>query len=46
MLLVIQVCDLIHMRNQHSPVFLLSTNIGRMWDHVALAMVQQELPSQ
>ena len=38
-----QVCDLIDMRNKHNPAFLLSTNVGRMWDHLAVALVQQDL---
>ena len=38
-----QVCDLIDMRNKHNPAFLLSTNVGRMWDHLAAALVQQDL---
>ena len=30
------------MRNKHSPAFILSTDVGRMWDHLAVSLVQQD----
>ena len=36
-----KVADCLTLRNRHSAVFLMSTDIGRMLDHIALALIQQ-----
>ena len=36
-----QVADILTMRNRHSPVFLMGTDIGRMLDDIAISLVHQ-----
>ena len=34
---------MIDLRNRHSALFLMSTDIGRMLDHIAIALVTQDM---
>ena len=36
-----EVADILNMRNRHSPVFLMSTDVGRLLDHIAISLVHQ-----
>ena len=36
-----EVADCINLRNRNSTIFLMSTDIGRMLDHISIALVQQ-----
>ena len=36
-----QVADILNMRNRHTPVFLMGTDIGRMLDQIATSLVHQ-----
>ena len=36
-----QVADILMMRNRHSPVFLMATDVGRMLDDIAISLVHQ-----
>ena len=38
-----EVADIINMRNRHSPVFLMGTDVGRMLDHIAISLVHQAM---
>ena len=38
-----KVADILNMRNCHSPLFLMGTDIGRMLDHIAISLVHQAL---
>ena len=33
--------DILNMRNRHSPVFLMGTDVGRLLDNIAIELVHQ-----
>ena len=39
-----KVADVLNLRNRHSAIFLLSTDLGRMLDHISIGLIHQADP--